>query len=313
MDADALELKVQILDKGMTSVVSFLPADHSLQPADAMAVGMKSGGLSQLCDLMGQPQGILTSSGRESIGIVLQALHLARGDEVWILTSFDFSNVSSCVTSTVFNVCKPSRVATKNTRAILIIHEFGIPHPETPKIAETAKQRGIPLIEDCAHTIDSRRDGWQVGTHGDYAIVSFPKMFPAAGGGALLGGDLDRMNSVLNAPESKELDQKLAYWLSTWPEQAERRRDVYQNLTRRFQEIGLQPLFTVTDQVTPWFFPVYTPRHREMVAAARAKGVDCGLWHGTEIVVFPCHQYLTSECLARICSVAAEVHPQTSN
>ena len=72
------------------------------------------------------------------------------------MTTFDKPNVSSCVTSTVFNHCKPSRVSSANTRAVLVIHEFGVPYPQIAALREFCDSRSIPLIEDWLATFGER-------------------------------------------------------------------------------------------------------------------------------------------------------------
>ena len=68
-------------------------------------------------------------------------LALRRDDEVFIATTFDYPHVPACVTCTVFNLAKPSRVLTDRTRAIFVIHEFGVPHPGTPALREESRRR----------------------------------------------------------------------------------------------------------------------------------------------------------------------------
>ena len=198
----------------MTPTVSFSPFDHAPLKSAFPKSPSDSSGLQQLRERMRQAEGLLTSSGREAISMILDKLDLERHDEIWILTTFDFPNVSSCVTCTIFNRCKPSRVLTNRTRAIYIIHEFGVPHRETPQLVKIARQRGIPVIEDCAHTVDSRCDGWHVGNLGDYVVLSFPKVFPTTTGGALLSRTPVPATSLLNDHEARELDHRLAVWLA---------------------------------------------------------------------------------------------------
>ena len=67
---------------------------------------------------------VITSSGRKAIDLILDECGLKLSDEVLIATTFNKPNVSSCVTSTIFNHCKPSRVLSDSTRAVLVIHEL---------------------------------------------------------------------------------------------------------------------------------------------------------------------------------------------
>jgi dTDP-4-amino-4,6-dideoxygalactose transaminase len=64
------------------------------------------------------------------------------------------------------------RALTPRTKAIGIVHFAGLPCDVRP-IAELARARGIPLIEDCATAIGARLDGVHVGLFGDMACFSF--------------------------------------------------------------------------------------------------------------------------------------------
>lgn len=284
------------------NTISLLPYDHR----DAAAV-FPARGLGEIQkafrEFFDRPWAALTYNGRGALDAVMRSLSLVRDDEVFITTTFDYPNVSSCVTSTIFNYCKPARVLSDRSKAILVIHEFGVPHRNTPQLRELADQRGIPLIEDCAHTIDSRRDDWQVGFFGDFVIVSFSKIFPVPLGGMLLGKEIP---CVLTDLQEQAVTKVLAagtHTLDNWAAHAERRREVF----RLYQQRGVIPLFEIDDTITPWFFPMETPRWESLIHAARQEGVDCGRWHGTEIVVFPCHQYLGDDHVHRAADVINKV------
>ena len=64
------------------------------------------------------------------------------------------------------------RAITPQTKAITVVHFVGIPCEMEP-IAELARDRGIPLIEDCAIAVGARRDGTHVGLFGDAGCFSF--------------------------------------------------------------------------------------------------------------------------------------------
>lgn len=250
-----------------------------------------------------RPWAALTASGRGAIDAVLRSLKLERDDEVFVTTTFDYPNVSSCVTSTIFNHCKPARLLSEKSKAILVIHEFGVPHKGTPQLRELADQRGIPLIEDCAHTIDSYRDDWQVGYFGDFVIVSFSKLFPVAGGGMLLGKAIPCELTDRELQSVIPMLPAAADALDAWPEHARRRREVF----RTYGAAGLPSIFDVDESVTPWFFPLETPLWEDVMAAAAQHNIDCGRWHGTEIVVLPCHQYLSAEDVGRVAALVTAV------
>jgi len=51
-----------------------------------------------------------------------------------------------------------------------------------------------------------------------------------------------------------------------------------------------------------------TDKFEEVIEKASQSGIDCGLWHGTNIVVFPVHQFLEEEHLERIFEVVKSVY-----
>jgi dTDP-4-amino-4,6-dideoxygalactose transaminase len=273
--------------------------DHAPEPPTASFT--VEAFVASLAGSLDHSEALLTYNGRSALAALLQHLELRRTDEVFITTTFDYPNVSSCVTSTVFNFCKPARVMTAQTRAILVIHEFGVVHPETPGLRKEALRRGIPLIEDCAHTIaSSSAEGWRVGKNGDWVIVSLPKVLPVTVGGLLLGPAVPYSASHQKNAEMLSSMETAASWWPLWADHIANRRSLYDVLARRFRALGLSPLFDVSDNITPWFFPVAIPHHDAILASAYHHGVDCALWHGTDIVVFPCHQFLTNEHVNRI-------------
>jgi perosamine synthetase len=72
------------------------------------------------------------------------------------------------------------------TRVVLVIHYFGFPQPIV-KIKEFCRERGLYLIEDCAHVLHGRtEEGIVLGTSGDISIFSWRKFLPVYDGGQLV-------------------------------------------------------------------------------------------------------------------------------
>ena len=299
------EGSVEMNGSGNVDKVSFLPADHGTTAPPAGITVEKF--TAEVARWLGHREAVLTHSGRAAMSAVFAHLGLRCSDEVFITTTFGYPNVSSCVTSTIFNFCKPSRVLTDAARAIFVIHEFGVPHHGTPQWREEAWRRSIPLIEDCAHTIDSvAAEGWRVGNLADWVILSLPKLFPTLKGGLLVGPRIDYRPSHREILETSDAAAVAAAWWPLWPEHAQYRRKVYSSLTERFAQIGLRPLFEMHGGVTPWFFPVSTPVYESVLASCASHRIDCGWWHGTNIVVFPCHQFISDDHVNRIVKATSE-------
>lgn len=73
-----------------------------------------------------------------------------------------------------------------NTRAVFAIHYFGIPSSNIHGLKKLTDQAGTFLIEDCAHTINSRSKDRELGSIGDAAIFSTRKMLQMPSGGILV-------------------------------------------------------------------------------------------------------------------------------
>jgi len=148
-------------------------------------------------------QAVLTSSGRRAIYDVLQAYKIGAGDEV-IIQAFTCIAVPGAIKWTgakpiyadinpdTYNL-NPTDVAkkiTRDTKAIIVQHTFGIPGPlaELKKIAD---DNNLVLIEDCAHALGATYKNQPVGTFGHAAILSFgrDKAFSSVFGGAVISRD----------------------------------------------------------------------------------------------------------------------------
>jgi hypothetical protein len=287
----------------------FLPVDHHEGVAHTAGEDTLHLLKDDFRDHFKKNHSIPARSGREAMSVLFEHLHLKKEDEIYITTTFDFPNVSACVTSTIFNYCKPSRVLGPFTKAIFVIHEFGVVHPEIYKLRIIADNSGIPLIEDCAHTFLSKdRSGGSVGTTGDWTIVSFPKFYPVSSGGMLLGNEplLNKMTfdlSVLN--DFAVVFQEFA--------------DNQKNATRRIEiarlfRSGINPknirfLLDEDDNLSvPWFFPVEVDQPGIYRDKLIKSGVETGLWYGSNLIVLPLHQYFTDDEVNEMIFIFNKVH-----
>lgn len=251
----------------------------------------------------------VTINGRMAISLILRSLDLKIDDEIYITTTFEKPNVSSCVTSTIFNFCRPSRVLTDKTKAIFLIHEFGVVHPRIHKLRAIADARNIPLIEDCAHTINSSCNGKAVGLSGDFVVCSFPKIYPIQYGGLLIGLNTSYKPTLVQSAIIDKIRDILPKYMHFTNEYSQKRRANFQYLAARFKELLLLPFHQVDENVSPsLFFPLVTDRYEEVMEKASNSNIENALWHGTNIVVLPVHQFLVEEELERIFQVVKSVY-----
>lgn len=120
------------------------------------------------------------------LSCVLNLLDLDRLDEIAILTTTDWTYVSTCLSVTAFNFSRISRVVTDATKAVIVVHEFGYVYPEIAEKVEEWRSKGIVVIEDCAHLVGLALSNGHVGSFGDFTLVSLSKILPTPTGGLLL-------------------------------------------------------------------------------------------------------------------------------
>lgn len=82
------------------------------------------------------------------------------------------------------------RLASPRVRALLAIHTMGWPQP-IEELAPLCRDRGIVLIEDCAHAFLGQHGGRPLGSFGDYAIFCLYKTVPVPNGGLLVQNRTD--------------------------------------------------------------------------------------------------------------------------
>jgi dTDP-4-amino-4,6-dideoxygalactose transaminase len=155
---------------------------------------------SEYAAALGVPHAIAVANGTVAIEFALRALNIRPGHEV-IVPSRTFlataSAVAMCGATPIFadvdgvsgNVTASAiePLITPRTRAIIVVHVAGWPC-EMDAIADLARRRRIPLIEDCAQAHGALYRGKPVGTLGDIGCFSFcqDKILTTGGEGGLI-------------------------------------------------------------------------------------------------------------------------------
>jgi perosamine synthetase len=159
--------------------------------------------------------GIAVSNGSVALDLAIAALGLDRGDEV-ILPSFTIISCAAAITRAgaipVLVDCEPDtwnttaeRIAnqiTSRTKAIMIVHIYGLPVDMDPVLAE-ARHRGLKIIEDAAEMHGQTYKGRPCGSFGDISTFSFypNKLVTTGEGGMVLTDDpalADRCRAMRN-------------------------------------------------------------------------------------------------------------------
>lgn len=143
--------------------------------------------------------GVAVSSCTAGLHLLLHALELDPGDEV-VVPSLSFiasanapryvgaTPVFADVDRTTQNVTADSieAVMTARTRAVLVVHQVGMPADLDP-IYELCAERGIAVIEDAACAIGSTYKGSPIGANADHVAFSFhPRKILTTGEGGMV-------------------------------------------------------------------------------------------------------------------------------
>ena len=170
---------------------------------------------------------VAVSSGTAGLHLALVTLGIGKGDEV-ILPSFAFVAVANATlqvgATPVFAEIDPvtlnldpaavERAVTPRTRAILVVHTFGVP-AEMDALQAIASRHGLALIEDACEAIGAQygdpQDLRRAGSFGDLAVFGFypNKQLTTGEGGAVLARDpahAARLRSLRNQGRQSSRD-----------------------------------------------------------------------------------------------------------
>ena len=181
-----------------------------------------------LQDFYDVPHVIPTSSGHGALHIILMALDVGPGDEVivpdltWIGSVAPISWLGA---KPVFvdvdkeSIClcpkKTKEAITSNTKAIIVVHPYGNVAPMNDFI-EIGKKFSLPIIEDAAEAIGSKYYDKNVGSIGDFGIISThgTKTITTGEGGALLSNRTDLIERITMIENQGRLPSKrTTFWV----------------------------------------------------------------------------------------------------
>ncbi len=180
---------------------------------------------------VGRRYGVAVTNGSAAIDVAVAALNLGSGDEV-IMPTF---TIISCAASLVragatpvlvdsdpvtwnMDVRQVAQRITARTRAILVVHIYGLPVDMGP-LLELAKNHGLHIIEDAAEMHGQTWNGRACGSFGAISTFSFysNKHVATGEGGMVLMDDPDlaeRCRSLRNlcfAPEQRFVHEDLGW------------------------------------------------------------------------------------------------------
>ena len=150
--------------------------------------------------LTGRKYAITHNNGTAAILAGLHALGIAPGDEVIVPSATWWSSVMPvlhCGGIPVFAELEPDclgldpedveRRITSRTKAIVVVHLFGMPS-KMDELVEVAHKHGLKILEDASHAHGAVYKGKPIGSFGDVSVFSMQgnKLVPSGEGGVLL-------------------------------------------------------------------------------------------------------------------------------
>ncbi|GGE50530.1 DegT/DnrJ/EryC1/StrS family aminotransferase [Actibacterium pelagium] len=192
----------------------------------------------EFAELLGAKYALAVASCSAALFLSLKALGLPRGARV-LIPAFTFAAVPSSI---VHADCEPVLVEVgTNYRidmadfeaklddtisAIMISHMRGHTS-DMDAIMKLAEARGIPVIEDAAHSLGTKWHGQNIGTIGKIGCFSFQsyKMLNAGEGGILITDDEDIIARAIimsgayehNWKKHKMVTDRFAFWQNKLP------------------------------------------------------------------------------------------------
>ncbi|HOO72610.1 MAG TPA: DegT/DnrJ/EryC1/StrS family aminotransferase [Spirochaetota bacterium] len=136
-------------------------------------------------EYVGSAHAVAVNSGTAAMHLALHCIGLKPGDEV-IIPAMTFTATAEVIRyfnavpmladidpdTHLISTAEIEKKITAKTRAIMPVHYAGQPADMGP-ILETARARGLHVIEDAAHSLPATYRGKQVGTIGDITCFSF--------------------------------------------------------------------------------------------------------------------------------------------
>ncbi len=153
----------------------------------------------KICAFVGRKYGIAVSNGTAALEIAIRAIGIEKGDEV-IMPTFTIISCAMAVTKVgavpVFvdsdlytwnmNVDEIECKITEKTKAILVVHLYGLP-AKLDRIMELAEKYNLKIIEDAAEMLGQQYKGRFCGSFGDISTFSFyPNKHVTTGEGGMI-------------------------------------------------------------------------------------------------------------------------------
>ena len=176
----------------------------------------------QFAKYIGTNYCLSTSNGTTALELAIAALDLNERSEI-IIPDLTFAAVSNAVLAKGhipvcadvspidwnINLEEIKNSITKKTKAVIVVHSYGIPAIDLENICRFCKEQNLWLIEDCAEAHGATIKSKKVGSFGDISTFSFygNKIITSGEGGAVLTSNkilFERMLKLRDHGMSKE-------------------------------------------------------------------------------------------------------------
>jgi perosamine synthetase len=185
----------------------------------------------KLAERVGRKYGVAVSNGSTALDLAVRALRLPEGSEV-IMPAF---TIISCAAAIVraglvpvlvdaesrtwnMDVARIEARITPKTKAIMVVHIYGLPTDMQPLMALAAR-RGLRVIEDAAEMHGQTCWGKACGSFGDISVFSFyPNKHVTTGEGGMIVTDdhelaetCRSLRNLSHSPQRRFLHEELGF------------------------------------------------------------------------------------------------------
>ncbi len=150
------------------------------------------------------------------------------------------------------------KLSKPEVKVLLVIHYFGILQSDIEEIVRLCHKHNVLLVEDCAHTLDSRLKDRQLGEFGDFSLYSIHKILPVPDGGILRVNNHAMQLPSLAPQDRISLETLSVFAAARMAEISSRRRMNYFLLSKELEHAdGMQIMFPeLRDGDVPQNFPL---------------------------------------------------------
>jgi perosamine synthetase len=295
---------------------------------------------------MGRRFGVAVANGSVALDAAIVALGLQPSDEV-LMPAFTIISCAAAIVRTGavpvlvdadpqtwnIDVTQLARRITSRTKAIMVVHIYGLPTPMAPVLA-LAREHGLKVIEDAAEAHGLTCDGRPCGSFGDLSTFSFyPNKHITTGEGGMIVTDdpalAERCRSLRNLcfqPQRRFVHEELGWnfrmtnlqaalglaQLESLDRHLVKKREIgrrYQELLAGLPSVQLPLPRTACAENLYWVFGlVLEQTHPLDATAAMQRLAECKV--GTRPFFWPMHE---QPVLQRMGLFAGESYPVAEN